>query len=168
MKIYESKLIFLTIFACLVVLSVFYFKPKLKTVNQYADIGQEAFMNDNYDKTIRYYKKALNKLKQDKDSNKIDISICLNKIGMSYLYKGKYSKAFKYITEAITIDKKYKNFCNFTLDYISLGTIYFLQDNKNASTSIYYFKKSLNFASIASLKTTHVPFTVILEQLMVS
>lgn len=146
MKIFtnKKKIFFLVLVAFLVGLIIFYFKLKSQTAYQYAEIGQKAFMNDNYKQAIRYYKKALVELKKDVDCNKIDMAVCLNKIGMSYLFEDKYTKAFKYIDEALELDRKYKNFCNFTLDYNSLGTFFFLKhQNKEA---IYYFKKALDFS----------------------
>ena len=70
------------------------------------DCGNFLYFIANYDKTLRYYNRALAIRKNIYGENHLDVATSYNNIGMVYSDQGDYTKALEYYTKALNILKK--------------------------------------------------------------
>ena len=89
--------------------------------------GYNAFLNDDYDKAIKYNQKAI-------EINP-DFAIAYNNMGIAYARKENYNKAIEYFKKAIEINPDDAE------AYYNMGLIY--ADKGNYDKAIEYYKKAI-------------------------
>ncbi len=100
----------------------------------------EIYYDNDYDKSIKYYKKYINVLKkEDKEPEKI--SYAYNVIGLLLKKKGKYKEALDSMFLSLEIARQINNGHRMAVAYSNIGLIFRIF--KFYDKSIYYHKKSI-------------------------
>lgn len=92
----------------------------------------------NYTKAIKDYNYSLEIYR--KNSNKKNISFCLNSIGITYYDQGELSKAIGFFEESLLIDEELNDLIGVSACYVNIGNIY--ADQGEYKKAINYYQKA--------------------------
>lgn len=113
----------------------------LQVAKFYEVLGTSLMNKRNFDKAVRAFSNALNKLEENKQ-NASSIASLLDLIGTSYNNDQKqFDLAESYFLDALKIRESYKLLNELNTSYYNLGTVYFRKSQHNSA--IAYFKKAL-------------------------
>ncbi len=112
------------------------FKSKL-----YSLLGELYFYQDNYEKSLEYFKYTLKIHKKNKD--KKEIGNTYNNLGIVYRNKGDYNKALDYYKKALDYKKQINNKSGISATFNNIGVVYEMNLN-NLVKAIEYYKKAYN------------------------
>ncbi len=102
-------------------------------------LGDIAFDISQFDKALRYYRKALNIA--IKHQVLTDISTCLNNIAIVYHYQSRFDSAITFYFKALKIDEQLNDKKGIATRYNNIGNVYYTQ--KNFDKALEYYEKSL-------------------------